>query len=251
MLGLDCGGAPLTEQLSCDAVELQNLTFDNGYQIVVEDWQPWATCGKTCDFSGYCGVTERFQRTLCMDNSADSPYLEPQIAREQQNCPCATGTYGEIQWGACSASDASTCLGVQTGVKTHNCGGPALSESRPCGVGGTWSQWSDYAQCTASCGGGSKSRSRSWTCASDLRQDQVETVQCNNQPCNYLGAWSNWGACSVSCGVGSMSRSRYCHGGGVGTGLCQADEQGVVLQDTANCNMVSISFIPRIHLTNK
>lgn len=237
MLGLDCGGAPLTEQLSCDAVELQNLTFDNGYQIVVEDWQPWATCGKTCDFSGYCGVTERFQRTLCMDNSADSPYLEPQIAREQQNCPCATGTYGEIQWGACSASDASTCLGVQTGVKTHNCGGPALSESRPCGVGGTWSQWSDYAQCTASCGGGSKSRSRSWTCASDLRQDQVETVQCNNQPCNYLGAWSNWGACSVSCGVGSMSRSRYCHGGGVGTGLCQADEQGVVLQDTANCNM--------------
>ena len=53
---------------------------------------------------------------------------------------------------------------------------------------------SPWSACSATCGGGSQSRS-----------DGSESRRCNNSPCP---SWSSWSGCSVSCGGGSQSRTR-------------------------------------------
>jgi Thrombospondin type 1 domain len=58
-----------------------------------------------------------------------------------------------------------------------------------CAVDGGWSVWSDWEQCSQSCGSGYKSRSRD--CNNPMPQnggrlctgDHVETVKCNDRPC--------------------------------------------------------------------
>ena len=73
----------------------------------------------------------------------------------------------------------------------------------------TWGAWSSFSECTKSCGSGVKSHSRPWTCRQAGKADQIESVACNESPCNYYNThrWGNWGPCSVSCGIGVMTRN--------------------------------------------
>lgn len=65
------------------------------------------------------------------------------------------------------------------------------------GVDGSWSDWSEFSECSTTCGSGSKRRSRS--CDSPAPQgdgkacegDQDETVECISHSCA--------GKCSTSC----------------------------------------------------
>ena len=56
---------------------------------------------------------------------------------------------------------------------------------------------SPWAACSATCGGGTQTRS-----------DGSGTRRCNRGPCPPPASWSAWSACSSSCGGGSQSRSR-------------------------------------------
>jgi hypothetical protein len=251
--GITCEGAS-SEIVPCNNQEVQSplmLLSDRtvvakgmytlvGWKLVKGEWSDWSECALTCHPSGQCGTTSRQQYTYCVDN--DGQYQEGTPAIETQNCPCAAPVSTGIVWGACSAADATTCPGIQIGTENFTCGLPSKQHTRPCGVGGTWLEWArqpngmEWGQCSATCNGGIKTRSRSWSCAADQKQDQTETASCNEHLCNYYGAWSNWGACSVSCGIGSMTRTRYCHGGNDGTGLC-ITKGGVGKVDTAKCDM--------------
>lgn len=248
--GIDCGGAPLWESVPCNGELIRpNTTFGAaavdqprggkiavlGWELVKEYWSDWTACTIPCHLSGNCGQQSRTQKTFCVDSTGQ--YLEPGVATEQRACPCPTGELTPIVWGKCDSPDPLNCPGTQTGIQRHTCGGNDVSDVRPCGSQGTWLEWSDYGACSASCNGGFKQRTRQWSCLSAGKAAQTETASCNDILCNYFGAWSNWAACSVSCGIGTMSRSRYCHGGGEGTGLCRADENGVMKIDTARCDM--------------
>ncbi|KAF6212098.1 hypothetical protein GE061_012618 [Apolygus lucorum] len=86
-----------------------------------------------------------------------------------------------------------------------------------------WTEWSD---CSASCGGGIKKRER--LCQASVKyqpEDIVTLVQstcvghnlvqnqtCNPSPCPVDGGWGEWreGACSRSCGGGVRKRRRLC-----------------------------------------
>ena len=74
--------------------------------------------------------------------------------------------------------------------------------------------WSDYGACSASCDGGTQTRT--WTttknpkhggtaCPSPTTQSQA----CNTQSCpvNCEGGWSDYGACDVTCGGGTQTRT--------------------------------------------
>jgi len=88
-----------------------------------------------------------------------------------------------------------------------------------------FSNWSTWSACSVTCGGGTRSRSR--TCPTgNCTPDQYGNVltqseSCQDQDCP--GRWSNWGDfsdCSVTCGTGTRSRERTCIGGIVGEPNC-------------------------------
>ena len=108
-----------------------------------------------------------------------------------------------------------------------------------------WSEWSEFGDCTVTCGGGTQERTR--TCTNpepefggdDCVGDSSEIQDCGTDPCPselnvipmyYLcncycfitlsscilivdGMWSEWsefGDCSVTCGGGTQERTRTC-----------------------------------------
>ena len=137
---------------------------------------------------------------------------------------------------SCGAPTGGSVCGVGsvTGDKAH-------CECRPSYVNGGWSSFDNWGACSATCGAGTKRRTRACSnpapawggkgCGSALS----EVSPCEQRPCPEHGLWSAWGAwtaCSRSCGGGARSRSRTCSGrlhggidcsgGSVGTDACNA-----------------------------
>ncbi|ESN93354.1 hypothetical protein HELRODRAFT_89118, partial [Helobdella robusta] len=110
-------------------------------------------------------------------------------------------------------------------------------------VHGQFSQWTDWSDCSASCGDGLQTRSRTCTnpaprnggraCAGSTAEERT----CMPRPCPVDGMWSDWSAwteCSQSCGDGLKTRvrdcsnphpkyeGRHCNGEGMERVLCNA-----------------------------
>ena len=128
--------------------------------------------------------------------------------------PCSTldcGPYGDCVNGAC------VCVHGYTG---QNCAMGPL-------VDGGYSDWSEWSDCSASCGGGSQVKVRTCTNPSPrnggidckvLGESQIER-SCNPEPCDgpidggYTD-WSEWTTCSNSCpqdGTGGFYRGDDIH----------------------------------------
>ena len=103
--------------------------------------------------------------------------------------------------------------------------GPELEEvdcnENPCPIHGRYSGWSDYSECSTSCGTGTKTRTR--TCTQPAPQyggkdctmfgPTNEQLSCFVKVCPVDGNYSNWSAfslCTKSCGVGKKTRTRKC-----------------------------------------
>lgn len=90
-----------------------------------------------------------------------------------------------------------------------------------CPIDGGYSQWSNYSECSVSCGDGFRTRTR--TCTSPVPQyggrncshlgDTQQTQQCFVKICPVDGNYSTWSAfssCSKTCGGGIKTRTRKC-----------------------------------------
>merc|ERR1719462_875999 len=79
-----------------------------------------------------------------------------------------------------------------------------------------WCQWTSYGECSRTCGGGTRSRTRQCTGFCD-RKEEVQTIPCNTAACPDLriySRWSEYSECSQTCGGGVQSRTRTCMGAG-------------------------------------
>ncbi|XP_069066851.1 SCO-spondin-like [Pleurodeles waltl] len=79
----------------------------------------------------------------------------------------------------------------------------------------SYSPWSQWSTCSASCGGGHKQRNRTCeertTNGAPCGSEVMETQECNKQPCPVdcmLSEWSPWSECSATCGGGFSVRNR-------------------------------------------
>uniref|UniRef100_K1QMN9 Neurotrypsin n=1 Tax=Magallana gigas TaxID=29159 RepID=K1QMN9_MAGGI len=113
-------------------------------------------------------------------------------------------------------SSFNTLSQILSVVQNRTCADCNLT---PCPINGGFSFWSEWSQCSETCGGGVQGRNRSCTNPVPLyggtecdgqRQDFLE---CNTHECPIDGKYSDWGAwasCSVTCGGGTQLRKRTC-----------------------------------------
>ncbi|VDI00055.1 Hypothetical predicted protein, partial [Mytilus galloprovincialis] len=209
-----------------DICNLHNCPVDGNWS----GWSEWEACSFTCGG----GIKTR-------NRTCSNP--EPQFGGNQclgndtfiSNCaddPCPiNGNWTDWSyWNECSV----TC-GGGIKVRERNCSNPIpqyggesclgnstnteLCNEDPCPIEGNWSGWSKWKECSATCGGGIKTRNR--TCSNPEPQfggnnctgNDTIIVNCADIPCPINGnwtEWSPWNECSVTCGGGIKFRERNC-----------------------------------------
>ena len=100
--------------------------------------------------------------------------------------------------------------------------------SHACPIDGGWTNWTEWTNCSAVCGGGIENRTR--TCTNPVpahggapcEGNSSEAQNCNSHACPVDGGWTNWTdwtECSADCEGGNQRRTRTCtnpapdHGG--------------------------------------
>ncbi|XP_045160489.2 SCO-spondin-like [Mercenaria mercenaria] len=193
---------------------------------VWSEWTAWEDCNATCE-GGIRTRTRTCIGPLHGGEECNGTSEENEICNSD---PCPIDGYWSNwnEWTTCTATcntgtreRTRTCVEPQDGGK--ECTGAAVQtefcNTELCPVDGKWLDWSEWDNCTAPCGGGSRNRSR--TCVEpmhggkDCIGEDTETDACNEDPCPVNGFWLNWlawGSCSVSCSDGTRNRSRVCMG---------------------------------------
>ena len=124
---------------------------------------------------------------------------------------------------------------------------------------GSWTPWTEWSQCSASCGSGSRLRTRTCSGDSSLCVGEVaEAETCKTTDCQgnifFYGthrekkgsisliqklfftaswtSWTEWTQCSASCGSGSRLRMRTCNGD---SSLCDGDLTESEACETTDC----------------
>ncbi|KAL4226916.1 hypothetical protein ACF0H5_014894 [Mactra antiquata] len=195
------------------------------------DWSSWSTCSQTCDEG-------QITRTRVCNFPNDSPRGADCVGSGTESMACteevckSDGSWAPwSSWSQCSSTcgqgikfKARICVFDNNRPAGKDCSGESIDRSscskQLCEVDGSWMNWSFWSQCTATCGGGYRSRNR--VCAfdpvaphgADCVGDSKEIDSCAQKLCpvdGLWGGWSTWAACTVSCGGGTQSKTRICN----------------------------------------
>ena len=228
------GGESLSNKKKKRCAKVEKAVMACGHACSVNggwgDYGDWSKCSKSCG-----GGTKTKSRTCSAPAPTNGGAECEGDAEETEDCntePCPVnggwGDYGD--WSKCSKS-----CGGGTKTKSRTCSAPAPTNggaecegdaeetedcnTEPCPVNGGWGDYGDWSKCSKSCGGGTKTKSR--TCSApaptnggaECEGDAKETEDCNTEPCPVNGGWGDygdWSKCSKSCGGGTKTRSRTC-----------------------------------------
>merc|ERR1712176_980613 len=75
-----------------------------------------------------------------------------------------------------------------------------------------WSDWKRSSACSAPCGEGRATFSRSCEQEGKCEGLATSTRTCIDAQCPGWQPWSEWGECSVTCGSGRKTKTRTCNG---------------------------------------
>jgi len=221
----DCpaGYGPILSDSDCEeAAESMGFTWNPGMYL---NWCPTGR-PKGCflyvphqevfnnDYPPPCpgGVDYGNDQRLCRISQAVTTTTT--TTQAPQNC---AGVWGG--WSTCSASCGGGTQSRSFTVQRNpayggsHCPGPQAqpcnADACPVDCAGVWGGW---IACSASCGGGTQSRSftvQRSPADGGSSCPSPETQPCNADACpvDCVGAWEAWSTCSSPCGGGQQSRS--------------------------------------------
>jgi len=177
---------------------------------VMSAWQPTRSCFSTPQVSGT--TTGGAYRVSCASNSATSTWSVSvwsigSATASWDACNAATTTPTVVRTGSgfqCVALEPLGSVVVDCTASNFNRWIHFIPK-----VDGVWSAWS---QCSATCGGGTQTRSCTSPSGGGLPCDGPASQPCNTDACPSTdpvddGGWSEWSACSVACGGGTQTRA--------------------------------------------
>jgi len=235
--GKTCSQKALSEVLPCSLGACRFECVDGEWG----DWDSWSPCSRTCGG----GETFRRRQVALMANSCGNPAqgMGKEIRFCNADVPCHAAKDCLLtpwsSWNSCSSS----CDGVSMRYREvaefgHGdgsfCSG-ALKEIMPCNPAAETNElnkcirgppvdcqlqpWEDWTQCTATCGGGERQRSRqiareAFNGGFGCQEPLAEVLECARDLCHQahdpvdcvLGEWRSWGTCTA-CG-GERTRVR-------------------------------------------
>ncbi|XP_012940871.1 SCO-spondin [Aplysia californica] len=198
-------------------------------------WQQWSPCTRTCDF----GTRTRIR--TCTNPAPNACGMScPGSASEEAGCNnpsclrCVDGNWASWgPWSNCpvtcgdsTVSRSRTCSNPPPNGCGRECfGDPVESKLQNCGPReqhGNWAMWSSWSQCSASCGPGTYTRSRTCSappanlCGRQCDGQSFQTAPCNREDCRQCvdgnwGQWNSWSQCPMTCGESTVTRTRYCN----------------------------------------
>mmetsp|Transcript_17488 Transcript_17488/g.47890 ORF Transcript_17488/g.47890 Transcript_17488/m.47890 type:complete len:627 (+) Transcript_17488:97-1977(+) len=223
--GAPCDGV-LTETHACHPA----CAHPEVLPCVLSEWAEWSSCG-TRD------TQQTRERSIIQSAVNGGEVCQGDL---QMTRPCHNHSYGNSylslwsEWGPC---DAECGVGEQTRtrkvLKPAEAGGMAveapLKAARKCPgltpcvephVDCKWSDWSSWDDCSRTCAGGSRTRTRHVATKPRGRGKLCEAVDkaqvegCNTQSCHekcvdgVWGQWSEWETCTATCSGGVTWRAR-------------------------------------------
>uniref|UniRef100_A0A1A8U0W5 Sema domain, seven thrombospondin repeats (Type 1 and type 1-like), transmembrane domain (TM) and short cytoplasmic domain, (Semaphorin) 5B n=1 Tax=Nothobranchius furzeri TaxID=105023 RepID=A0A1A8U0W5_NOTFU len=197
---------------------VRNLTQDGGFG----PWASWKRCNHD-DGDGF------FSSCMCRSRFCDGPMPRcggagckgPTI--QVANCSRNGGWTPWSSWGQCSSS-----CGIGFEVRQRSCNNPSprhggricvgqgreerlCNEKKPCPLLVSWTAWSPWAHCSAECGGGVQSRTRTCENGNSCPGCAMEFKVCNLESCPEVRRntpWTPWMPVNVSQ-EGSRQEQRF------------------------------------------
>ncbi|WAR23497.1 SSPO-like protein [Mya arenaria] len=257
-----CGGGMRNRTRECDMPEFggENCAgpadqsegcsdFPCPIDCVFGEWIGWSACSVTCANGTRWRSRETFGPYFGGQDCTGATYDEEVCVTE--SCPVdgEWDTWGP--WAECNVScgggvalrsrlcheplhGGDTCEGEAEEVMTCN--------EHTCAVDGVWQAWSNWTECTLTCGTGSKHRNRvcdgPYLGGNDCDGPVEEVKDCNTHLCPMDGVfseWSEWSECSHSCGRGNTFRNRTCYGPYNGGAPCEGPAFETEYCNPASC----------------
>uniref|UniRef100_A0A0L8HZG1 CTCK domain-containing protein n=2 Tax=Octopus bimaculoides TaxID=37653 RepID=A0A0L8HZG1_OCTBM len=172
------------------------------------------------------------------------------MCRPQPNAIVHANWTEWTQWTECSRSCQPGGLRSRTRFCSNplpRCGGDKCSgdavEVKPCNEQEfccTYTPWSFWSSCSASCGPGIQTRQRQSMDKNNCDVDPInERKTCEVQPCEAAcGQWSNWSSCSGDCNLGTRFRQFIVYSTESTNSLCKTKYDFVKcnLENKCNCS---------------
>lgn len=228
--GSSCGG-------SCDGQSTETRACSSGCCPVNgtwSDWSDWSLCPVTCgggvqsrqrdcigsECGGYCegmkSETQACNIECCPVNGTWSDWSGWSL------CPVTCGGGAQSRQRDCIGSECGGhCEGMDSEIQTCN--------TECCPVNGSWSGWSNWTDCSVTCGEGTQNRTRDclgFSCGGFCEGTHIDERQCNMGCCPQDGIWTKWSEWSDCTQHGKLyvqNRTRLCNGTSCGGQSCQGE----------------------------
>lgn len=185
-------------------------------------WAAWGPCSKTCGYGTLFRLRVRIQPIGCKGA------LFEQKTCLTKHCPIDCK---QSEWSGWGPSQCPVTCGTGKLENTRSmlqaamyggreCDDPELNYlekacgTDPCPIDCLWAEWGFFTDCTTTCGGGTKERSRDRLHSSehggtDCPGQYTELQKCNTRSCPIdcvVSQWKEWSPCSFPCGGGERMR---------------------------------------------